>query len=247
MFSTAAGLFVVPIFAAVQAWAGEDRRARVIGAVNTLNYIYIVAGSLATIALQKAAHLDEPTLLVVLGVTNILAAVYFFRRLPANFLAFFLRTVWRVAFRLEVKGLENLPPAGVRNVVAVNHVSFLDAPIILSLLDEAPIFAIDHGHRATLVGQAFSPKLCDARPLDPTKPLATRALIQDVRAGKRLVIFPEGRITVTGALMKIYDGAAMIAEKADAVVTPVRLVGPELTPFSRLRRSQVGRRLFPKT
>jgi acyl-[acyl-carrier-protein]-phospholipid O-acyltransferase/long-chain-fatty-acid--[acyl-carrier-protein] ligase len=245
VFSTAAGLFVVPIFAAVQAWAGEDRRARVIGAVNTLNYIYIVAGSLATIALQKAAHLDEPTLLVVLGVANILAAIYFFRRLPANFLAFFLRGVWRIVFRLEVKGLENLPPAGSRNVVAVNHVSFLDAPIILSLLDDAPIFAIDDGIARLWWVKIFA-KLCDARPLDPTKPLATRALIQDVRAGRRLIIFPEGRITVTGSLMKIYDGAAMIAEKAEAIVTPVRLVGPERTPFSRLGRSQVGRRLFPK-
>ena len=83
--SAVAGLFVVPIFAAVQAWAGEDRRARVIGAVNTLNAIYMVAGSLATSLLLKFAGLNEPQALVALGVFNIFAAVYVYYRLPKSF------------------------------------------------------------------------------------------------------------------------------------------------------------------
>jgi acyl-[acyl-carrier-protein]-phospholipid O-acyltransferase/long-chain-fatty-acid--[acyl-carrier-protein] ligase len=83
--SAASGLFVVPIFAAVQAWAGFDRRARVIGAVNTLNSIYIVAGSLATTLLLKFAGLDEAVALTLLGLTNIPAAGYFFWRLPKQF------------------------------------------------------------------------------------------------------------------------------------------------------------------
>ena len=85
--SAVAGLFVVPIFAAVQAWAGQDRRARVIGAVNTLNSIYMVAGSLATTLLLKLAGLDEPQALVVLGLCNILAAAYVYFRLPKSFSA----------------------------------------------------------------------------------------------------------------------------------------------------------------
>jgi len=60
-YSCAAGLFVVPIFAAVQSWAGEDRRARVIGAVNTLSAIYMVAGSLATKRLVPASAGTLPT------------------------------------------------------------------------------------------------------------------------------------------------------------------------------------------
>jgi acyl-[acyl-carrier-protein]-phospholipid O-acyltransferase/long-chain-fatty-acid--[acyl-carrier-protein] ligase len=80
--SAVSGLFVVPIFAAVQAWAGVDRRARVIGAVNTLNAIYMVSGSLATTLLLKLAGLTEPAALAMLGLLNILAALYFFWRLP---------------------------------------------------------------------------------------------------------------------------------------------------------------------
>ena len=88
VYSAAAGLFVVPIFAAVQAWAGEDRRARVVAAVNALNYIWMVGGSLATMVLLQVFRLSEPMALVVLGVANIAAAVYFFRRLPANIFPF---------------------------------------------------------------------------------------------------------------------------------------------------------------
>jgi acyl-[acyl-carrier-protein]-phospholipid O-acyltransferase/long-chain-fatty-acid--[acyl-carrier-protein] ligase len=245
LYSAAAGLFVVPLFAAIQAWAGEDRRARVVGAVNALNYIFMVGGSLVTMILLQVAGLSEPMALVVLGVANIGAAIYLFRRLPANFLAFVLRVLWRVLYRLEVRGLENLPPPSAHSVIAVNHVSFLDAPIILSLMDEPPVFAIDHGIAKRWWIKPLL-RLADARPLDPARPLAARELVNEVRAGRRLVIFPEGRITVTGALMKIYDGAALIADRSEALVTPVRLVGPERTYSSRLGAAQVGRRLFPK-
>ena len=216
LYSAVAGLFVVPLFAAVQAWAGEDRRARVVGAVNALNYIFMVGGSLVTMILLQVAGLSEPMALVVLGVANIGAAIYLFRRLRANFLAFVLRVLWRVLYRLQVNGLENLPPASAHSVIAVNHVSFLDAPIILSLMDEPPVFAIDHGIAKRWWIRPFL-SLADARPLDPARPLATRALVEEVRAGRRLVIFPEGRITVTGALMKIYDGAALIADRSEAL------------------------------
>jgi acyl-[acyl-carrier-protein]-phospholipid O-acyltransferase/long-chain-fatty-acid--[acyl-carrier-protein] ligase len=84
LFSAASGLYVVPLFAAVQAWSGVDRRARVIAAVNALSYIGIVSGSLVTMILLQLVRLNESMALLVLGVANIAAAIYFFRRLPAT-------------------------------------------------------------------------------------------------------------------------------------------------------------------
>ncbi|HVB89810.1 MAG TPA: MFS transporter [Beijerinckiaceae bacterium] len=69
------GLFVVPTFAAVQAWAGEDRRARVVAGVNIVNSLFIVAGSLLTSLLQ-AAGFSEPVLLGALGALNLLVALW---------------------------------------------------------------------------------------------------------------------------------------------------------------------------
>ncbi|MGD1038177.1 MAG: acyl-[ACP]--phospholipid O-acyltransferase [Roseiarcus sp.] len=245
-YSCAAGLFVVPVFAAVQTWASEDRRARVIGAVNTLSSVFMVAGSLVTTLLLKLTGLSESMALVLVGLANVAAAIYFFRRLPANFLAFALRILWRLALRLDVVGLDTVAKSGARNIIAVNHVSFLDAPIVLSLLDDAPVIAIDSAMAKNWWVKPFL-KLCDARVLDPRRPMAARALVNEVKRGKQLVIFPEGRSAVTGSLIKIFDGAAIIADKGDALVTPVRVDGPDRTPFSRLPTPQVRRRWFPKT
>src|SRR3569833_1327065 len=82
-------------------------------------------------------------------------------------------------------------------------------------------------------------------PSDPTKPIGTRTLINAVQAGETLASFPEGRLTVTGSMMKIYDGASLIADKSGAMVVPVRIEGLEQTPFTRLSRAQAPRRLRP--
>jgi acyl-[acyl-carrier-protein]-phospholipid O-acyltransferase/long-chain-fatty-acid--[acyl-carrier-protein] ligase len=240
----AGGLFVVPAFSAIQAWAGEDRRARVIAAVNILNAVFIVGGTLVVAALQ-AGELHEPLLLIGLGLLNAAMSVWLFRRLPGNMTGDFLNLLFRLIYRLEVRGLEHLSAAGERCVIALNHVSFLDAPVILSILDDRPVFAIDWQiARAWWVRPFLGIARC--YPMDPTKPLSTRGLIREVQAGARLVIFPEGRLTVTGSLMKVYDGAAMIADKAQAVIVPVRLEGLECTPFTRLAPQLVRRRLFPR-
>ena len=103
----------------------------------------------------------------------------------------------------------------------------------MSLLPKRPVFAVDVGISQRWWIQPFLP-FVRTMALDPLKPMAMRTIINAVREGNMLVIFPEGRITLTGSLMKIYDGAAMIADKSDAMVVPVRIEGPEQTIFSRL-------------
>jgi acyl-[acyl-carrier-protein]-phospholipid O-acyltransferase/long-chain-fatty-acid--[acyl-carrier-protein] ligase len=68
----AGGLFIVPSFAAVQAWAPVDRRARVIAAVNVLNAAYMV-GAGGIVAGLQAAGLGVPELFAALGVLSIAA------------------------------------------------------------------------------------------------------------------------------------------------------------------------------
>ena len=77
------GLFIVPAFAAVQAWAGVDRRARVVAAVNVLNAAFMVGGSLAVSLLQKAGA-GTPALFMALGASNLLVAGLVARTTPAH-------------------------------------------------------------------------------------------------------------------------------------------------------------------
>jgi acyl-[acyl-carrier-protein]-phospholipid O-acyltransferase/long-chain-fatty-acid--[acyl-carrier-protein] ligase len=239
------GLFIVPSFAAVQAWAGADRRARVVAAVNVLNALFMTAAALSVAALLRAGGVPASTILIGLGILNLVAAIVILRTMPGNPVRDLLSVIFRAFFRLEVQGLDNVAKAGPNAIIALNHVSFLDAAVALSLLEREPAFAIDSSMARRWWVKPFL-KVTRAMPLDPTKPLATRALIHVVRGGDPLIIFPEGRITVTGSLMKVYDGAAMIADKSGAMLVPVRIKGLEKTYFTRLARSQMRRRLVPK-
>jgi acyl-[acyl-carrier-protein]-phospholipid O-acyltransferase/long-chain-fatty-acid--[acyl-carrier-protein] ligase len=240
----AGGLFIVPVFSAIQAWAGADRRARVIAGVNVLNAGFMAA-SAGIVAILQGIGLTTPGVFIMLGLGSLIAAVVIGRTMPASSLSDALSIIYRALFRIEVKGLENLHNAGPNVIIALNHVSFLDAGLAMSLRSRKPVFAIDVGIARLWWVKPFL-KLTHALPLDPMKPMAVRTLIDAVKGGEALIIFPEGRITVTGSLMKVYDGAAMIADKASAEVVPVRIEGLEQTPFSRLSKGQVRRKWFPK-
>jgi acyl-[acyl-carrier-protein]-phospholipid O-acyltransferase/long-chain-fatty-acid--[acyl-carrier-protein] ligase len=240
----AGGLFIVPTFSAVQAWAGTDRRARVVAGVNVLNAAFMTFGALL-VALVQAFGMTTAELFAALGGCSLIVAALVGRTMPASALSDALSIIYRALFRIEVKGLENLHNAGPNVIIALNHVSFLDAGLAMSLRSRKPVFAIDVGIARQWWVKPFL-KMTHALPLDPMKPMATRTLINAVKGGEALIIFPEGRITVTGSLMKVYDGAALIADKADAEVVPVRIEGLEQTPFSRLSKGQVRRKWFPK-
>ncbi|MGX1740069.1 acyl-[ACP]--phospholipid O-acyltransferase [Bosea sp. NPDC055353] len=240
----AGGIFIVPSFAATQAWAPAEKRARIVAAVNVLSAAFMVAGA-AVVALLQAAGLTLSHLFLLIGALTIAASVWIFRTLPTNPLSDFLSILFRAFYRVEVTGRENIAKAGDNAIIALNHVSFLDAALALSILDKEPVFAIDHGIAQRWWVKPFL-KLTRAMPLDPSRPLATRSLINAVKNGESLVIFPEGRLTVTGSLMKVYDGVGMIAEKSGVPIVPVRIEGLEATIFSRLTREQVRRRWFPK-
>lgn len=242
--AAAGGMFVVPTFAYVQSEAGEEQRARVIAGNNVLNAAFMVSGAVIIGVLQVAGF-KAPALVAVIGGACLVVALMVGRAFQGQVLRDLIKLVFRLLFRVEVKGAEHLKAAGPRTVIAINHVSFLDAPLVMALLDNDPIFAIDSGIAQRWWVKPFL-KLVRAFPLDPTRPLATRDLIKLVKEGDPLVIFPEGRITVTGSIMKIYDGSAMIADKADANVVPVRIEGLEQTPFSRLSPDQTRKRWFPK-
>lgn len=243
--SIAGGLYIVPSFAAVQMWAPEGAKARVIAACNVLSAAFMTVASVA-VGAALGVHVPFWLLFAVLGIGNLVAVGLILRAWGREGLQDLSMFLFNTFLGLEVKGRENLPPLGQRAIIAPNHVSLLDAAVMYAILPPHTSFAIDTAMAQQSWVKPFL-KLAKTQSIDPTKPIGTRGLISSVKSGETLVIFPEGRLTVTGGLMKVYDGTAMIADKADAVIVPVRIDGLERSRFGYLRSGQTKKTLFPKT
>ena len=241
----AGGLFIVPAFAAVQGWAPVEKRARVIAGCNVMNALFMTVIALVIAFLQSQAF-SLSWIYAGLGLANLGAAALILRAWGKEGVKDVGAFLYKIFLGLEVKGLENLPEPGQRTIIAPNHVSLLDAGLLHSMMPSHASFAIDTGMANTWWVKPFL-KLVKTYPIDPTKPLGTRNLIQAVKDGNSLVIFPEGRLTVTGGLMKVYDGTAMIADKAAAKIIPVRIDGLERSRFGYLSSVQTKKVWFPKT
>lgn len=237
------GVFIVPLYSIIQCESEESHRSRTIAANNIINALFITVGALVASGLL-ALSISVPAVFLIMAIVNGVVAVYICKLLPDALIRAFLISVLKLFYRVEVRGLENYAKAGKRAVVVVNHISFLDPVLLAVFLPVKPIFAINtHIAKAWWVRPFL--RLVDAFPLDPTNPMATKSLIKAVSQDRHCVIFPEGRITVTGALMKVYEGPGMVADKSDAELIPIRIDGAQYTPFSRLR-GKVRIRLFPK-
>ena len=244
IFAFGGGLFVVPSFAAVQAWSPVSERARVIAAGNILQAGFMVVGSLF-VALLQTAGLAISWIFFGLAVACFGSVWFVLGKWGKEGVRDFGALLFRALFRVEVRGLENLPAPGTRMLITPNHVSLIDGPLVHATLPIDASFAVDTGIAKAWWARPFLKQIRHYT-MDPSKPLAARDLIKLVSAGEPVVIFPEGRLTVSGSLMKVYDGTAMIADKADAIVVPVRIEGAQRSYLSYLKNGEIKRSLFPK-
>lgn len=154
-----------------------------------------------------------------------------------------LKVICRIVFRVNVSGIANLPKQGKLLIIA-NHESFLDG-LLLGLF--LPIRATFVVHTSVLNHWLFRQflKLTPYLAVDPSSPMAMKKVIKLLESGQPVVIFPEGRITLTGSLMKVYDGPGFVAAKTGAMVLPVRIEGAAHSYFSRLKAAH-PKKLFPK-
>jgi acyl-[acyl-carrier-protein]-phospholipid O-acyltransferase/long-chain-fatty-acid--[acyl-carrier-protein] ligase len=155
-----------------------------------------------------------------------------------------LRAALRVVYRVQVSGMEHYAQAGKRVLIIANHTSFLDAVLLAAFMPDKLTFAVNTEIAKRWWIRPFL-KIVDTLPLNPSNPYSLKTLIRYISQDRSAAIFPEGRITVTGSLMKIYPGPGLVADKSGATLLPVRIDGAQYTPFSRLR-GRVRMRLFPK-
>lgn len=154
-----------------------------------------------------------------------------------------LRFVARLVFQVQTKDLDKITTymkQSDKNIFVCNHHSFLDGFILGLFLPFNPVFLV---HTTVLKHPIFKHvlKLVDYLAIEPSSPMALKTLAHAVNQGRPVVIFPEGRITVTGSLMKIYEGSAFVAGRTGANVIPITLQGLLKSKLSRMGHT------YPKT
>jgi acyl-[acyl-carrier-protein]-phospholipid O-acyltransferase / long-chain-fatty-acid--[acyl-carrier-protein] ligase len=154
-----------------------------------------------------------------------------------------LRFICKIIFRVNVNGLENIPKNDQLLIVA-NHESFLDGLLLGLFLPKKATFVV---HSSVLKKRLFRQflRLTPHLAVDPNSPYAMKKVIKRLDAGENVVIFPEGRITLTGSLMKVYDGPGFVAAKTQARILPVRVEGAAQSYFGRLSDKH-PRKIFPR-
>jgi acyl-[acyl-carrier-protein]-phospholipid O-acyltransferase/long-chain-fatty-acid--[acyl-carrier-protein] ligase len=230
-FAFLGGLYVVPLNALLQMLAGEKMRSRVIATNNIVNALFMVAGS-GVCAGLFALGFGIPAIFTFIAIVNTVVAIYIAGLLPEHIVRMIVKRVLDLVYGVKITGLENMENAKGNMIIIANHTSFLDAVLIWTYMPGKFYFAIN-----TFVTRLWWVKpvlhLVKYFPIDPVNPMGVKSIIEEVKNGNRVVIFPEGRITTTGALMKIYPGPAMIADKSSAKILPVCIDGSQYSVFSR--------------
>lgn len=153
-----------------------------------------------------------------------------------------LRLVLRFFYRFEAFNEQVLKTPGPVLMVP-NHVSWLDWLFLWVCLDDDWKFVTSSTtaetswlHKAIMVNRyTFS--------IDTNSPYAVKRMAEFLQGGGRLVLFAEGRLSLTGTLMKLFDGTGFLLFKTHAKVITTYLRGAKRLPYSPNEEEKL---LFPK-
>ena len=231
------GFYIVPLYALIQTRSERSHQSRIIAGNNILNALFMVA-SAALSALLLYAGYTIPQIFLVIGLLNALVAVYIYTLVPEFPMRFLIWLLMHTVYRLEKRGLENIPDEGAALIVC-NHVSFVDALIIVAASRRPIRFVMDHQiFRMPVLSFIF--RTGRMIPIAPKKenPLLLERAYEEIdaalRAGDLVGIFPEGRITDNGDLYPFKPGITRILARTPVPVVPLALRGLWGSFFSRI-------------
>ena len=252
LLALSAGIYSVPMYALIQLRSAPTHRARIIAANNILNALFMIASSVIAGLLLKAGF-SIPQIFLVVGLANAVVAFYIFMLVPEYLLRFVAWVASRLVYRYRVTGDEHIPADGPAVLVA-NHVSFVDAVLLMAASPRPIRFIMDHRiFKVPVLGWIF--RLAKCIPIAPQKDdpatyqRAFDTAAQVLREGDLLGIFPEGGITRDGALQPFKGGVMKILERAEADGVKVPVVPMALTNlwgsyFSRIENGGAMARPF---
>ena len=230
------GLYSVPLYALIQSRSQPSHRARIIAANNILNSLFMIVSALMAMALTTAG-VSIPGLFLVTALLNIVVATYIYSLVPEFLLRFIAWVLVHTFYRIRLVHAERIPEEGAA-VLVCNHVSYVDAIVIMAESPRPIRFVMDHHiFKSPFAGWVF--RHAKAIPIAPSHEdpeMLTRAYEACARAlaeGDLVCIFPEGKLTRTGDLNPFRHGVTEIIRRTPAPVVPMALRGLWGSVFSR--------------
>ena len=222
------GLYIVPLFALIQTRCDPKHLSRTIAGMNIMNALFMVVAALsATLMLSRGFTI--PQIFMATAILNAVVALYIFSLVP-EFLMRFI--AWLLIHTIHrVKGVNtNRIPVESAAVLVCNHVSYMDAIVIMASSPRPIRFVMDHRiFKIPFLSWVF--KTAKAIPIAPAKEdpwLMEKAYIDIAKAlheGELVCIFPEGKLTTTGDMNEFKGGIMKILERSPVPVFPMALRG----------------------
>jgi hypothetical protein len=230
------GFYVVPLYAVVQQRARPEALSRVIAANSILNALFMVAAA-AFGAAVLAAGVSVPHLLLLTALLNAGVAIYIYTLVPEFLLRFLCWLLVHSLYRLDERGLDNIPEEGAALLVC-NHVSFVDA-LVISAACRRPIrFVMENAIFSAPVINLLARGM-KAVPITPARedPViyehAFATVARELAGGQLVCIFPEGHLTTDGLIGPFRPGLMRILAQTPVPVVPIALSGLWGSIFSR--------------
>jgi 1-acyl-sn-glycerol-3-phosphate acyltransferase len=223
------GVFIVPLYAFIQTRAEKQECAQAIAANNIINALFMVGSAGLSIVLLGIFNWSIPELFMLVGVLNLIVLLYVYSQVPEFTQRFISYLLSHVMYRVNVKGREYIPAQGA-GIIVSNHVSYLDALIIMGAstrpirfvmdksISEIPLLKYLFRHAGVI--PICSPKKCETTYLNAFEQIHN-ALEND----ELVCIFPEGKLTQDGNVGDFRPGIDKILLRDPVTVIPLALTG----------------------
>jgi 1-acyl-sn-glycerol-3-phosphate acyltransferase len=237
MIGIFSGFYIVPLYALVQHHTTPSHRSRVIAGNNILNALFMVISAGVAMLLLGNIGFSIPELFLFTAILNLVVASYIFSIVPEFMMRFLVWILIHTIYRVEVKGMGNIPESGAV-IVAANHVSFVD-PLIIGGMIRRPVRFVSYYKFFKIPILSFIFRTGKAIPIasrleDPEiLEQAYQRIHEVIDEGNILGIFPEGQITSTGEIATFKKGVEKIVDERPVTVVPMALCNLWGSLFSR--------------
>lgn len=226
LLGLSSGFYMIPLTTMIQTIGARERLGQILATNSFLSFAGILAGSFFLYLLRDGFGLNAAQIFVVSGGLTIAASVYIIQLLPYSFVRFLVWMLTHTIYRIRVLGREHVPQEGGGLLVG-NHVSYVDAVLLVVTMQRPIRFMV---YRELYDVKWLRPLLRLARAIPISYNDGPKAMLaslstaaQAIRDGELVCIFPEGRLTRTGNMLRFNRGLERVVADTDCPIIPVHL------------------------